>query len=53
MRKNNLPKKTEPLHSTTASQEQELADIQYNKLLNKLEVIIAKIKERREVADNS
>lgn len=53
MRKNNLKKNTETFKSTIALEEQELADIQYNKLLNKLEVIIAKIKERRESSDNS
>ena len=47
MRKNNS-KNMENFQSTIALEEQELADIQYNKLLSKLEVIIAKIKERRE-----
>lgn len=53
MRKNNSKKNMDNLQSTIALEEQELADIQYNKLLSKLEIIITKIKERREINKKS
>lgn len=47
MPKNNLKKYIRGLEESTITTEQEQIDLQYLKLLKKLEVIMEKIKEKR------
>lgn len=51
MRKNNLVRYVGGLGEATVRKEQEQIDLQYLKLLKKLEVIMEKIKERRDDTD--